>query len=630
MHKCPFKIQFIFSLSILFSVFNSFSQTQKDSMEVSVLLDSAKRISNVDAKTAMKIANGLLVKTKKFSNKKYLGMVYSLLGVIKDNEADTKSAKIYYDSSYVQYKIAEYPIGIAMYYNNLGLLSNKEGNYNNALMNYLKGLKISDSLKNEKLNAKFYNNLGFLYNNMEQYSLAIPYFKKALEIHTKNNNKIQIGRVMQNMAISYDLLNDLDNAESMYLKAIEHEEELKDSVTLGYSFDNIGGLYKKQGKFEKAFNYHIKAYTIIKGLNDVAELATIENNLSEICFELKKYDLALKYANEALSISVTSELKRQQVRAYHNIATYYSLKNDYKSANEYLQKENELTITMFNEDIANSSSEMMVKYQTEKKENENKLLVQQNAIKSLEIENNNQKLKIKNTTIFILIAIMAVIAIIVFWQISLSKLKKQKRELEAQQKMQIERERISRDLHDNVGGQLSYVLFSLEADEETSGEKRKEKATSLASSIRSVTRNLRETIWALNQEKLTLNNLSDKLKLYTRNMFAYSNTKIKFEEHIENDTELNPAFALNLFRICQEVINNVFKHSKASELTVSIERKDKITISITDNGVGFDKNNLPENNHYGLTNLSNRAKEINAAIDIDSTINKGCKITLIV
>ncbi|OFY83887.1 MAG: hypothetical protein A3F72_07765 [Bacteroidetes bacterium RIFCSPLOWO2_12_FULL_35_15] len=630
MHKRPFKIQFIFFLNILFSTFSSFSQTQKDSLEVSTLIDSAKYLTNIDAKAAMNIANKLLAKTKKFNDKKYLGLVYSLIGIIKDNEADINGAKRYYDSSYVQYKIAGYPLGISMYYNNMGLLSNKEGNYNNALMFYLKGLKISDSIKNERMNSRFYNNIGFLYNNMEQYNLAIPYFKKALEIHTKNNNKIQIGRVTQNLAISYEMLNDLANAEKMYLTALENEEALKDSVTLGYSFDNIGGLYKKQGKFEKAFNYHVKAYNIIKGLNDVAELATIENNLSEICFEIKKYDLALKYAIEALSISDASKLKRQQVRAYHNIATYYSLTNNYKTANEYLQKENELTITMFNEDIAKSASEMMVKYQTEKKENENKLLIQQNAIKSLEIENNTQKLKIRNITIFILIAIMAVIAILILWQINLSKLKKQKRELEAQQKIQIERERISRDLHDNVGGQLSYVLFSLEGDEEISTEKRRERATTLASSIRSITRNLRETIWALNQEKLTLKNLSDKLKLYARNMFAYTDTKIKFEEHIDDDNELNPAFALNLFRICQEVINNVFKHAKASELTVTIERKEKIKICITDNGIGFDKNDLPEDNHFGLSNLHSRAKEINATIDIESSINNGSKITLVV
>jgi signal transduction histidine kinase len=140
---------------------------------------------------------------------------------------------------------------------------------------------------------------------------------------------------------------------------------------------------------------------------------------------------------------------------------------------------------------------------------------------------------------------------------------------------------------------------------------------------------LRETIWALNQEKLTVQDISDKLKTYTRNIFAYSDTKIKFEDHIENDETLNPAFALNLFRICQEVINNVFKHAKASELIITIAKDKKTTIVITDNGIGFSKE-LASVESFGLTNLKVRADEINATLIINSETDKGTKITLVV
>jgi signal transduction histidine kinase len=155
------------------------------------------------------------------------------------------------------------------------------------------------------------------------------------------------------------------------------------------------------------------------------------------------------------------------------------------------------------------------------------------------------------------------------------------------------------------------------------------RAHNLANALRSVTSNLRETIWALNQEKLTVQDISDKLKTYARNIFAYSDTKIKFEDHIENDETLNPAFALNLFRICQEVINNVFKHAKASELTIIITKNKTTTIVITDNGVGFTKE-LASMESYGLTNLKVRADEINATLSIESEIHKGTKISIIV
>jgi signal transduction histidine kinase len=285
--------------------------------------------------------------------------------------------------------------------------------------------------------------------------------------------------------------------------------------------------------------------------------------------------------------------------------------------------------SILNEENIKQIAEMQTKYDSEKKEAENQTLHQQNAIKTLELENNAEKIKVKNQTIFILVGAIVIVLVIVLWQISLARIKKQKRELETEKKLQQDRERISRDLHDNVGGQLSYVLFSLEGDEEAAADKRKEKSASLAAAVRSVTGSLRETIWALNQENLTLKDLSDKLKLYTRNIFSYTDIKIRFEETIEKDEALSPSFALNLFRICQEIINNVFKHARATELHVSITRNEKTTVVITDNGVGFEAANSKKEN-FGMANLKKRADEIGAVLTLVSTPGHGTQITLVV
>ncbi|MBK6520895.1 MAG: hypothetical protein IPG08_00410 [Sphingobacteriaceae bacterium] len=307
---------------------------------------------------------------------------------------------------------------------------------------------------------------------------------------------------------------------------------------------------------------------------------------------------------------------------YEKQSEYYQSKNDFKKALFYHQLFTNARDSLRNQEAFASINDTRTKYETEKKESENKLLVQQNNIKTLE----NEK---KQQTIFLLIAIIFIVTIIVFWQLSIARIKKQKRQLEAEKQLQKDRERISRDLHDNVGGQLSYVMFSLEAKEESSKEKREEKSHMLANALRGVTGNLRETIWALNQEKLTVQNIADKLKVYARNMFIYSGTKIKFEENIVNDTNLEPALALNIFRICQEIINNVFKHADASELTIAIVKQNKLNITITDNGKGFNKSEK-EAEKYGLANLKNRADEINATLTIKTEINKGTSIVLVV
>jgi signal transduction histidine kinase len=274
--------------------------------------------------------------------------------------------------------------------------------------------------------------------------------------------------------------------------------------------------------------------------------------------------------------------------------------------------------------VSNSEviSDIQTKYETDKKEQENKLLQQENSLKQNAID-------ARNKTILVLAISIILIVILITWRLNVNRLKKKFIELENQKKLQEDRERISRDLHDNVGGQLSYVMFSLEGKEENSADKRKEKSQHLATSLRAVTSNLRETIWALNKETLSLQDVSDKLKLYARNMFAYSDIKLRFEEHIEHDAPLHPAFALHVFRICQEILNNVFKHSQATELHILIERSNKICITISDNGVGFDlKQNTDES--FGIGNLQTRADEIHALLNISSELQKGTTVSLIV
>jgi signal transduction histidine kinase len=106
--------------------------------------------------------------------------------------------------------------------------------------------------------------------------------------------------------------------------------------------------------------------------------------------------------------------------------------------------------------------------------------------------------------------------------------------LEAAQAIQKEKERISRDLHDNVGGQLSYVLYSLDGINTDDKSKRTEITGNVNESVRNVISNLRETIWAINDEAISINDFSDKLKVYVRSMFRNTETKISFTENIQS------------------------------------------------------------------------------------------------
>lgn len=218
--------------------------------------------------------------------------------------------------------------------------------------------------------------------------------------------------------------------------------------------------------------------------------------------------------------------------------------------------------------------------------------------------------------------VIAIVAIIIFTAQKRKYLKKLL-ELKVQQKIQKEKERISRDLHDNVGGQLSFVLFSIDGIHEKEKQKQELITKNVNESIRTVINNLRETIWAINDEQINVKDLYDKLKVYTRNMFKHSDTVISFQENFNTDKMLDSLTGLNLFRICQEIINNSFKHAAANNLIVFIAcSKEKILITIQDDGKGFDCNNLSKKG-YGLQNMQSRANEYKIKICCTSNINEG-------
>ncbi len=213
------------------------------------------------------------------------------------------------------------------------------------------------------------------------------------------------------------------------------------------------------------------------------------------------------------------------------------------------------------------------------------------------------------------------------------KLKVQIRKMEIEQKLRGERERISRDLHDHVGAQLANIMSGLSLVDKYNEFGEKEKSSDLMNSLRGdaeVTINqLRETIWALNQNALTLEEFSDHLKSYLKNQSALTSA-LRVHVEVQEDTEvtLSSTQALNLFRIIQEASQNTLKYAKAQNLQIRIEQVHKaVLILVRDDGT-FRKKGSDFNGGYGMTNMQKRAHEINAQFSVDTSNGTEIKVRL--
>lgn len=216
---------------------------------------------------------------------------------------------------------------------------------------------------------------------------------------------------------------------------------------------------------------------------------------------------------------------------------------------------------------------------------------------------------------------------------TLARLRWKLKKLEDEQRISNERLRISRELHDNVGSQLTYLISGLEASEmmlkKNKINRLEENINNLQDSARESIQQLRQAIWALNREEISSSGLADQFHSWLKKMLEpHPHLELRFQTVIENDRVLDPLKGLNIYRILQEAVNNVVKHAHADLLELSMHSDNQqLVVIIQDNGKGFDPGYSGGN---GLQGMNHRANETGGDLSVISSPGNGCRITLTV
>lgn len=236
----------------------------------------------------------------------------------------------------------------------------------------------------------------------------------------------------------------------------------------------------------------------------------------------------------------------------------------------------------------------------------------------------SQNILLISTIIFILLIVVFIIRNYQKRQKSLQQEVALERS-EALNKVQKEKLRISRDLHDNIGSQLTYVISTLDNMNYISDEtKRLERIKQLEIFTKNTLTELRETIWTIKSEAISLEELLSKIADFI-NQVKQSFPETSFKIDADNyEFTLQSEQAIHCYRTIQEAINNALKYSQAESISIV---SNKGIISIIDNGIGFDQNEVKKGN--GLINMRERIKEAGFNYEIVSEIGKGTTIRII-
>ena len=525
---------------------------------------------------------------------------------------------------------------VASAYNNLGSCKRNLGLYEEALKAYLKSIKIYDKKKDLNNQAIINNNIGLVYRSLEMNNKAKSYHRKAIFAFEKLKKKKGLSEAYNNMAIIYAYEDSLSSALRYFKYSLKLEEELKDIRGIAESLNNVGGVYYYMEEIDSALNYFSKAIKLERSAKNYASLASAYNNLGDVYLYKQNFVEAKKNFDSAFVYAKKSKSAFDIESTLNYYALLYEAKNDYKKASEFYKKKG-----VFHDSIQKLSNvkqlqELETKYQTAKKDTE---IAKNRAV----LAEKELKLKKKNTIIFGSLGFAFVLGLLGYLLYNQQKIKNNQLikeaelkealvKIETQNKLQEQRLQISRDLHDNIGSQLTFIISSI--DNLKYFDIAKEKLVSKFDNISGFTKNtiteLRDTIWAMNKNAISIEDLQiritnfiDQAKLATQGIsFDFA-----IEKNVNASHEFSSIEGMNIYRIIQEAVNNAIKYANASQIKIQLQQEsNKMIFSISDNGIGFSEGEIELGN--GLNNMKKRALELKAELKIEAEKGKGTMVSI--
>ncbi|MFM9910739.1 MAG: tetratricopeptide repeat protein [Chitinophagaceae bacterium] len=522
---------------------------------------------------------------------------------------------------------------------NLGNIYKNKNKYILAQEQYMKAIALFEKNNDTPRLTRLYGNMNIVFFDLRQDKQAIEYAEKMYSLAKKNNNNEDIVTALVNLSNSYKRMNEHPKAIALLKESLPLAIELDNAYFLSNIYYNLGVNELEMKKYDTAISNLNKAAVFARTMSNTAELGAVLTQSGRAYSSKGNYSVAINFFNEAEPIVLKANRKNEINELYLNIAETEKLAGNLARAYKYLYKYAQLKDTIYDDATSSKIAELEINYQTEKKEKDILQLQQESKNKTDSI----QKTK---TLIYILLGSFLTLLLIIFLSY---RTYKQKQLFQQQQIKQLqneklllatesilkgqedERSRLAQDLHDGLGGMLSGVKLTLSAmkgniilPEESARlfTKAFEQLDSSIGEMRRVAHNMMP-------EALVKLGLQQALRDYCDGINEVKEIKglnINCEFHgLEN--RLDNSTEIIVYRIVQELLNNIIKHANASHVLVQVIKKDtELNITVEDNGNGFTKEEAVIKNGAGLKNIQSRVDYLKGELDIKSTPGKGTSV----
>lgn len=515
----------------------------------------------------------------------------------------------------------------------IATIQDDEKDYLGSEQNAIEVLKILNSLEDYK---DFYvdqynclNLLGIVSLKLENYEKSIEYHNQAYALTGKLDNGDYLKLQSENnLAIAYRSKGDLKKALEIYNEMVEESKILSKNPSF-HSLVIVNRSFTKfligDYNFEDLEGEFLKALKIADSIDDQYTKLSASIDLAKFYKSNNKHDLALKFAKDSYKIS--KEIPIYDLYLESMLILAELTKGEISKA--YLEDHIKLSDSLLNVERSRRNKFARIRYETEKIEQENQRI-------------SREKMWLSIVSLVLLVTLF-LLYIIISQRAKNKELKFKQEQQEANEEIYNlmlsqqdkveearagEKKRISEELHDGILGRLFGTRLSLDSLNFSEGKEAIQNRAQYIKELMTIEQDIRKVSHDLNTDFVSGSGFIDILsELIEKQTKAY---KLKYEFDYTDDINWEVVAnktKINIYRIIQESLQNIYKHAEANTVKISIKLKnDVICIAISDDGKGFEINKSKKG--IGIKNINSRIEEIDGTANFNSKLNEGTILTL--
>lgn len=571
-----------------------------------------------EALTAAQKSIALIKNTNDYAS---IGLAYNQLANVYYAQGQYSEAEANFLQALEMHKKVNDKQGIAQVYNNLGGVQNVMGNYSKAIEYLLESLRMKEASGDKKGISATCNNIANAYRKMGQYNKALEYQDRSLKIKEETNDVRGMSYSYSNIGNIYYNLKDTARALAYYQKALKLQLQLRDNMLIGNSYHSMGVIYSDKKQYELALKYMKTGLEYIKESQNLSALSSSYISLGEVHMRINELLTAEEYLKKGLEVAKKTGEKEDIALASRNLSELYSRTKEYEKSAAHLRQAQVMEDSLFNRETSRAVAEMQAKYEAEKKEASIRLLRKEGELKDARNRN----------TITLSLGLLGVLGLSGLFAYNTLRTRQQRR-MEAErlamqqqrlhavlQTQEEERKRISAELHDGLGQMLSAVKLNMNLirreDSQAADATRFQTAISL---IDRSCEEVRTISHAMMPAMLVKRGLKAALQQMAAGISNAGGVQVTLDAD-ELETRMPETTEVNLYRIIQEVLNNIVKYAVAGQVQIQfVKEAGELRVMIEDDGRGFDVQRLYQSEGNGWTNIQSRLDLLGGGIEIDS------------